>query len=89
MFQSLSFESSSDDKELILLSDRVSEEIDHNERVECHELYMETHSKSDWFQCVSCKRWLHDTCSLYPDLCSVCGRMARKKTKINANEQTN
>ena len=81
--RNLKFESSSssEEEELVLSSDGVSDEYDENECVECLEHYNETQSKSDWFKCITCRRWLHDTCSIYSELCSVCGRVERKKAK--------
>ena len=77
----LELQSSSDedtDEELVLFSDDESDEFDEDQCVECLKLYTETHSKSDWFQCVVCKRWLHESCSIYGNMCALCGRNSNK-----------
>jgi len=37
---------------------------DINKCIECCELYYDTLSKADWIQCISCKKWLHETCTI-------------------------
>lgn len=80
--------SSEDDLEelpLSLCDDAMSDdlnEFDDNECVECLELYTQTQSDDDWIQCVECRRWLHESCTLYGDKgkCCGCGRKdVRKK----------
>ncbi|CAH2100320.1 unnamed protein product [Euphydryas editha] len=43
------------------------EENTSNECVECFERFEETQSTVDWIQCVMCKKWLHETCTMYGD----------------------
>lgn len=55
-----------------------------DECTECLEMYRETTSTSDWIQCVTCGRWLHESCTIYSNKCIDCGRRqvraANKKT---------
>lgn len=54
--------------------------------VECCENYFQTKEKVDWIQCVSCKKWLHETCTMYGSQCNICGREAkRQKMKMQYN----
>ncbi|KAJ0180122.1 hypothetical protein K1T71_004713 [Dendrolimus kikuchii] len=57
-----------------------------NECVECFEDFAKTKSKVDWIQCVMCKNWLHETCTMYGDYCNQCQRLKlrheKKKLKI-------
>ena len=55
--------------------------FEENECVECLELYQETTSTSDWIQCVGCFRWLHESCTLYENMCCLCGRLKNKLEK--------
>ncbi|CAG9795717.1 unnamed protein product [Diatraea saccharalis] len=43
--------------------------------IECFENYKNTKSLSDWIQCVMCQNWLHETCTLYKNYCSRCGKL--------------
>lgn len=43
--------------------------------IECFENYENTKSKSDWIQCVMCQNWLHETCTLFRNFCSRCGKL--------------
>ena len=52
-----------------------------NECVECLELYKQTRSTADWIKCVKCGRWLHETCSVYANKCSACGRLENRRLK--------
>ena len=38
---------------------------------ECFDYY--SHDESDWIQCVMCKNWLHENCTLFRNDCSKCG----------------
>ncbi|XP_022834543.1 uncharacterized protein LOC111362201 [Spodoptera litura] len=48
---------------------------------ECFEEYKKTKSTADWIQCVMCKKWLHEDCTMYGDYCNKCGRIKRMNTK--------
>lgn len=48
---------------------------------ECFEEYKKTKSTADWIQCVMCKKWLHEDCTMYGDYCNECGRIKRMNTK--------
>jgi len=54
---------------------------DINKCIECYELYYDTLSTADWIQCISCKKWLHETCTMYINTCNICKRIEFKKTK--------
>lgn len=49
--------------------------IDENVCVECFDTYNNTKSKSDWIQCIMCQKWLHETCTLFKNYCSRCGKL--------------
>ncbi|KAL3288987.1 hypothetical protein HHI36_003430 [Cryptolaemus montrouzieri] len=40
---------------------------------ECFDDYASTKSTADWIQCLMCKLWLHEDCTLYGDYCNRCG----------------
>jgi len=42
--------------------------------VGCKENYELTKEK-DWIQCIRCKRWLHETCTSFVDVCQICGKI--------------
>lgn len=42
--------------------------------VECFEEYSKTTKSVDWIKCTVCQLWLHETCSLYQNVCNICGR---------------
>lgn len=65
--------SDEDSSKMELLSDTVSDSED-EACVECLEIYAVTTSRSDWIKCMSCGRWLHESCTLYQDKCCDCGR---------------
>lgn len=52
-----------------------------NECIECFENFEETQSTVDWIQCVICKKWLHETCTMYGDYCNPCQRLKLRKEK--------
>lgn len=74
--------SSEDCDQMEIVSDNVSE-TDGDACAECFESYSNTKSTSDWIKCISCARWLHESCTLYPQKCCDCGRseIRRKNTK--------
>lgn len=43
--------------------------------IECFENYQITKSTSDWIQCIMCQKWLHETCTLFKNYCSRCGKL--------------
>jgi len=43
--------------------------------VGCKENYEFTKEKVDWIQCIRCKRWLHETCTSFVDVCQICGKI--------------
>lgn len=57
-----------------------------NECVECFEDFEKTKLNVDWIQCVMCKKWLHETCTMYGDYCNQCQRLKlrhERKSKFN------
>lgn len=46
--------------------------------VGCEENYDLTLEKVDWIQCIRCKRWLHETCTSFVDVCQTCGKIISK-----------
>lgn len=58
-------------------SDGLYEEEE--ECVGCGESYSKTDKTCDWIQCVRCKRWLHESCTSYVDVCHRCGKAIIKK----------
>ncbi|KAB0803747.1 hypothetical protein PPYR_00717 [Photinus pyralis] len=78
-------ESSSSESENLVLDDTSSgeEELEEyeNECAGCHEDYRQTQRKDDWIQCVTCKRWLHEGCTSFENVCLPCGKsLSKKKT---------
>lgn len=53
--------------------------------VECLENYFETTETVDWLECINCKDWYHETCSLYGSKCNVCGREEKRAEKAKKN----
>lgn len=49
-----------------------------NECAECFEDYDNTKSTSDWIRCMKCNRWLHESCTIFPNMCRVCGKLTEK-----------
>ncbi|KAL3274369.1 hypothetical protein HHI36_015767 [Cryptolaemus montrouzieri] len=41
---------------------------------ECFDDYASTKSTADWIQCLMCKLWLHEDCTLYGDYCNRCAQ---------------
>lgn len=54
-----------------------------NECVGCNEDYRLTKKKDEWLQCILCKRWLHESCTSFMNLCQNCGNVASKNRKSN------
>lgn len=79
------WESSSDDEHeepVLIDSSDGGESFNENECVECLEDYGETTSQSDWIKCKHCNRWLHESCTVYEDKCSLCGRLENREKKL-------
>lgn len=47
---------------------------DENSCLECLENYYKTKSAAEWIQCIDCKKWMHETCTIYDVRCNICGR---------------
>lgn len=73
--------SSSENSSFSVARSGESEFSDENECVECLEEYEKTNSSADWIKCVICLRWLHETCTIHNNMCSVCGRMEKRKNR--------
>ncbi|CAH2007023.1 unnamed protein product [Acanthoscelides obtectus] len=52
-----------------------------NECVRRKEDYRQTCKQDDWLQCIFCKRWLHETCTGFVNLCNKCGKSVATKKK--------
>lgn len=75
-----SYISSSDDSSVDMQcpsSDEISD-IEDTDCVECGEHYYSTKSKDDWIQCIVCNRWLHESCTMYPNMCNRCLRQKKR-----------
>ncbi|KAG8320048.1 hypothetical protein J6590_077756 [Homalodisca vitripennis] len=46
---------------------------------ECKKHYNLTKQTYDWLRCASCKRWLHEACTIFEEFCVDCGRQHRDK----------
>lgn len=58
------------------------ENSDSNRCCECWENYFLTTKEDDWIECVNCKKWLHESCSVYNNKCVDCGRkLAREENE--------
>ncbi|XP_063230419.1 uncharacterized protein LOC134535276 [Bacillus rossius redtenbacheri] len=62
------------------VDDPVSD--DTNRCAECWENYFVTQKNVDWIKCCKCGNWLHETCSVYKNLCNDCGRASARKTNL-------
>lgn len=49
--------------------------------VECYENYNLTQKSVDWICCIKCNNWLHETCTLYVNMCNICKRREFKEKK--------
>lgn len=65
--------SSEEETGVVLQSDTESEDFGYS-CVGCGEIWEQTKSKEDWIQCITCKRWLHENCTSFPNHCLPCGR---------------
>lgn len=87
---SASCSQSSDNKKIGKASDEKDETLSNesdsslsatNKCAECFEDFEKTKSKVDWIQCVMCKKWLHETCTMYGDYCNQCQRLKLRQEK--------
>lgn len=58
-------------------SDDASD-IEDTDCIECGEHYYSTKSKDDWIQCIVCSGWLHESCTMYLNMCNRCGRQKKR-----------
>ena len=65
--------SDSDAENMVLDSDTASENLE-CECVGCGEIYEQTKSNEDWIECVVCRRWLHEGCTSFTNMCLRCGK---------------
>lgn len=77
MKRKIKYEDSTSDEEteMVLASSGESDPYD-----ECFENFLESTSKSDWIKCITCGRWLHESCTLYG---TKCARFELKKLFLN------
>ncbi|KAJ8718263.1 hypothetical protein PYW08_002500 [Mythimna loreyi] len=69
----IEYKDSSDEMSISNNSDESeSEAYKDSECKECFEEYKKTKSTADWIQCVMCKKWLHEDCTMYGDYCNKC-----------------
>ncbi|CAH1974319.1 unnamed protein product [Acanthoscelides obtectus] len=77
----------SDDDDKIPMKRAKNDGHDDNEYlcVECYEPYEQTTKKEDWLKCLKCQKWLHETCTMYGEVCNVCSRqkLCEKNTKYS------
>lgn len=59
-----------------------SEEVN-TKCIGCGENYTETKRKDDWIQCLHCKKWLHDGCTIYNNICDICAKVLCIKKEKN------
>lgn len=78
-----SSEVSEDDSSVVYASSDEASDVDDTDCIECGEHYYSTKSKDDWIQCIVCGKWLHESCTMYLNICNRCGsqkkRMENKK----------
>ncbi|KAL3265293.1 hypothetical protein HHI36_009503 [Cryptolaemus montrouzieri] len=65
-------------------SDRTKSDKVNTQCRECFDDYASTKSTADWIQCLMCKLWLHEDCTLYGDYCNRCG-YKKKLAALEAN----
>ncbi|KAI4460649.1 hypothetical protein MML48_5g00008303 [Holotrichia oblita] len=76
-----SSDESSGEEAVLASSEEISDE-DANQCTECGENYYQTKFTADWIQCTNCLRWLHESCTMYPSLCSMYGRKKKRVLEI-------
>lgn len=68
-------------------NDQDSDEDSCDERdnncIECDENYYKTREKVDWIKCLNCAKWMHESCTMYGNLCNICGREQRRRKMKN------
>lgn len=65
-------------------SDQTESDKENTQCRECFDDYASTKSTADWIQCLMCKLWLHEDCTLYGDYCNRCGHK-KKLAALKAN----
>ncbi|KAL3267955.1 hypothetical protein HHI36_007092 [Cryptolaemus montrouzieri] len=65
-------------------SDQTKSDKVNTQCKECFDDYASTKSTADWIQCLMCKLWLHEDCTLYGDYCNRCGHK-KKLAALKAN----
>lgn len=45
----------------------------------CGEPYSSTSKKEDWIECLHCKKWFHESCSNFVNICNGCSKILNKK----------
>lgn len=65
-------------------SDQTESDKENTQCRECFDDYASTKSTADWIQCLMCKLWLHEDCTLYSDYCNRCGHK-KKLAALKAN----
>lgn len=73
--------SSEEDSSVVYASSDEASDIDDDDCFECGEHYYSTQSRDDWIQCIVCEKWLHESCTMYLNMCNRCGR--QKKRVVN------
>lgn len=66
-------------------SDQTESDKENTQCRECFDDYASTKSTADWIQCLMCKLWLHEDCTLYGDYCNRCGHKKKKLAALKAN----
>ncbi|KAL3281337.1 hypothetical protein HHI36_004544 [Cryptolaemus montrouzieri] len=56
---------------------RKISDIEENACEEWYDSYTNTKYKSDWIQCIMCRKWLHDTCKLFKNYSLRCGKQLK------------
>jgi hypothetical protein len=72
---------SSDDASCDLSLNDSTDECENDETtcIGCGEEYHQTKKKEDWIQCIHCKRWMHESCSKFENICELCAKILLKK----------
>lgn len=70
--------STSESEGYISLNDESDSLEEWNENIcaSCGENYNKTTKNDDWIQCITCSRWLHESCLKYQNMCDSCGKKA-------------
>ncbi|XP_063221784.1 uncharacterized protein LOC134530668 [Bacillus rossius redtenbacheri] len=73
--------SSSSSESEVTLQDESSDDLDQEDEecIGCGEDYNLTVLTCDWIKCVRCRRWLHENCTNFTDVCNNCGKAITKQ----------